>query len=247
MLIATLLAVLSAQGGPMDPWGSSKPGSWVLFEETQRSPSFDSDRKVKWHFKLAKVSDQTVELYQGNTKDGSEPDIFFSVTHTRAELSWLTAEGVKVRNRKDEPKAEVRVGDKTLSCQVHSLEFVHRDAKPGQNDDEFVDRLKVWESSEVPGRVVRVEGSLHEGDPKNSQVWTFQGSVTDFAEKVNVGGRDLACAKLEIHATGPGKRTITYWLTKEVPGLVARWKTVEGEGKKQVTIENVVSKFQFAP
>jgi hypothetical protein len=225
LLTTTLLAACSlsafAQAGPVDRWGGFKEGSWIKAKNSYEGDGRKAEEEVKQTLAEAKPDDCTVTH---QLSGGGEVTIHFR----RDLLSTIAGPDCAVVEQKDLAAEEITIASKALQCQVREIRWKL------SKDAEIVDSLKLWESDLVPGRVAKIEGTLHDfGAPKDGG-WKFSGQITSLDAKLTIAGKEIPCALLELSATGPGQWTNKAWMNDSIPGKVARSIGIrEAQGKKE--------------
>src|SRR5436190_1108880 len=219
----------SAQVGPVDRWGDVSEGAWVkahvTYEAGAKKQEQDTTRTV------SEVQGDQVVLRIDNSPGASGA----TFRMRRDLLSAIASPDCVIVDQKDLPAEDVGVGTRIYKCAAYQIRWkLSKEAK-------IVDTLKLWESGEVPGRVVKAEGTLHDVGMKEGGGWKFESKVTALGEKVAVGSKELTCATLESNATGPGTWTDKVWISKEVPGMIVRsLGRRELHGQKEATEWTVV-------
>jgi hypothetical protein len=225
MLTAVLLTANSvsafAQAGPVDRWGGFKVGSWIKAKNTYESGDLKAEQEVKQTLAEAKPEECAVtnELSGGGMA---------TIRFRRDLLSTIAAPECTVVERKDLADEEIKIASRTLKCQVRVIRWkLSKDAK-------IVDSLKLWESDQVPGRVAKIEGTLHDFGAPEEAGWTYAGQITSLDTKLTIASKEIACALLELSATGPGQWTNKVWVTDSIPSKIARSIGIrEAQGKKE--------------
>lgn len=87
-------------------------------------------------------------------------------------------------------------------------------------DEESTERYRVTSTDAAPGGIVRIE--RHRSGEGGGEKWTYELATV---EKLKVGGREIECLRFD-YATAEGKKrtTSSWWLSKELPGLVGKSK-----------------------
>lgn len=236
--LATALGLLAlsapafAQAGPIDRWGGFKEGSWVkariIHEVNGKKQEVETTRTV------SQIQAEQITLSVENAP-GGKPALF---RMRRDLLSAIGSANSVVVEQKDGAAEEIVIGSKPLKCSVHEIKW--KSAK----DAKAVDSLKLWESDQAPGRLVRAEGTWHDAGVKDPKAWKHSGKLTSLDEKLTVAGKDYACSVFESTASGPGSWDDKVWISKEAPGLILRSLGHRDDGSKKETTEWTVLEFE---
>jgi hypothetical protein len=220
LLVASSLSAF-AQAGPVDRWGGFKEGSWIKAKNGYEGGGQKAEQEVKQTLSESKADENVIthELIGGGMA---------TIRFRRDLLSTIAGLECVVVERKDLADEEITIAAKALKCQVRSIRWkLSKEAR-------IVDSLKLWESDQVPGRVAKIEGTLHDFGAPEAGGWTYAGQVTSLDTKVTIAGKEFPCALLELSATGPGTWTNKVWVNDSIPSKVARSLGIrEAEGKKE--------------
>jgi hypothetical protein len=225
LLTAAFLAASAlsafAQAGPVDRWGGFKEGSWIKAKNSYEGGGRKAQEEIKQTL-AESHPDESVLTHQLNGRDG------VTIRFRRDLLSAVAGPDCVLVERKDLADQEILIASKPLKCQVRELRWKL------SKEAEIIDSLKLWESDQVPGRVAKIEGTLHDfGAPKDGG-WKYSGQITSLDAKVSIAGKELPCALLELSASGPGTWTSQAWMNDSVPGRVARSIGIrEAQGQKE--------------
>jgi hypothetical protein len=221
-----------AQAGPIDRWGGFKEGSWVKAKITHEVNG--KKQEIETTRTVSQIQADQIVLSVENSS-GAKGALF---RMRRDLLSAIGSTNAVVVEKKDLDVEEIPVGSKILKCSTHELHWkLSKDAKT-------VDTLKLWESDEAPGRLVKVEGTFHDAGVKEGRGWKHSGKITALDEKMTVAGKELSCALFESTATGPGQWTDKVWISRDLPGMILRSLGHRDDGTKKESTEWSVVEFE---
>jgi hypothetical protein len=238
MIIAAVLAIAAQDVlDPIDPWGAAPEKSWAEYTVG------DDGKDATIRKTLSKLTKERVVI---ETADSRRPksSLWPAERGRLGALVLAVRAAAEVEEEKKLRTEDVKVGEKTLSCEVWCLRVGTKDGVVANGIDATV---TLWESAEVPGRIVRAEGKADLYEPAGLTSYAFKGSLTALDDTPDVKLKDLACAVLEVESewTGAtkGKSTQKTWLSSKVPGLVVkRVATREGGKPVETRLEKMSSK-----